>query len=115
MKFVSIWKVDQARLCAGPPSQEEYAKMGALIGEMMQAGVLMDTGGVMSGGASMRVRRAGSHVTVTDGPFTESKEVVGGYAVFNVKSKEEAIEWTRRFVECAGDGEAELHELAEFS
>jgi hypothetical protein len=114
MKFVSIWKVDP-KAFDHPPSQEQYAKMGALIGEMTGAGVLLDGGGVMAGGASMRVRRAGPKVSVTDGPFTESKEVIGGFALMSVKSKEEAIEWTRRFVECAGDGEAELHEVTELS
>ena len=114
MKFVSIWKPD-ASACAASPSQQEMAAMGQLINEMMQAGVLMDTGGVMNGGLSLRVRRDGDKVTVTDGPFTESKEVIGGYAVFKVNSKDEAVEWTRRFIALAGSGTAELHELGEFS
>ncbi|HEY4442572.1 MAG TPA: YciI family protein [Candidatus Elarobacter sp.] len=114
MKFISIWKVD-ARLLDGPgPTQENMQQMGQLIGEMTQAGVLVDTGGVMQRGAALRVRRTGPKVSVTDGPFTETKEVVGGFAILNVASKEDAIAWTRRFVEAAGDGEAELHELAEY-
>jgi len=114
MKFISIWK-PEATAWAAPPTQEEMAAMGALITEMMQAGVLMDTGGVMNGGLSLRVQRDGDKVTVTDGPFTESKEVVGGYAVFKVNSKDEAVAWTRRFTDLAGNGTAELHELGEFS
>jgi hypothetical protein len=114
MKFVSVWKVDPRAIEAGP-TQEQMASMGQLIGEMMSAGVLLDTGGVMSNGVSMRVRRSGSNVSVTDGPFTESKEVVGGFALLKVSSKEEALEWMRRFAEIAGDGEAELHEVTELS
>jgi hypothetical protein len=113
MKFVSIWKVDPRAVAAGP-TPEKMAEMGRLIGEMMQAGVLLDTGGVMSMDSSVRVRRKGSQVTVTDGPFTESKEVVGGFAILKAGSKAEVIEWTRKFAECAGDGEAELHEVSEF-
>lgn len=113
MKFIAIWK--PAESGDAPPTQAEMAAMGALIGEMMQAGVLLDTGGVMNGGASMRVRRDGDAITVTDGPFTESKEVIGGYAVFKVGSKDEAVAWTRRFLEVAGNGTSELHELGEFS
>jgi hypothetical protein len=112
MKFVSIWLPE--RMSTAPPTQQQMDEMGALIGEMMQAGVLQDTGGVMNGGISMRVRRDGDKVTVTDGPFTEAKEVVGGYAVFKVASKDEAVEWTRRFVALAGNGTAELHEIGEF-
>ena len=113
MKFVAIWK--PAEISDAPPTQENMAAMGALINEMMQAGVLLDTGGVMNGGASMRVRRDGERITVTDGPFTEAKEVIGGYAVFKVASKDEAVEWTRRFLAVAGNGTSELHELGEFS
>ena len=113
MKFISIWLVDPKRL-AQAPSEDEMARMGELIGEFMSKGVLVDTGGVMSTAGGTRVRRAGERVMVTDGPFAEAKEVVGGYALFNVKSKEEALELTRRFVEVAGDGVAELHQLAEY-
>jgi len=89
--------------------------MGRLIGEMMNAGVLLDTGGVMQDGESFRMRRAGASVSLTDGPFTESKEVIGGFAVLQVQSKDEATAWTRRFLECAGDGLVELHEVSELS
>ena len=110
MKFVSIYKYDPGTQ-TGPPSDENIAQMGQLIGEMMAAGVLVDTGGVMPTSVSMRVRREGERISSTDGPFTESKEVVGGFAVFNVATKDEAIAWTRRFLERAGDGVCELIEV----
>lgn len=114
MKFVGIWKIDPATAGRGP-TQQQMEQMGALIGEMTKAGALLDTGGVMGGGASFRVRRSGSEVTVTDGPFTESKEVIGGFVLLDADTKDEAERWIRRFVDCAGDGEAELHQLAEYS
>jgi hypothetical protein len=110
MRFVSIWKPDPSALHTGP-TQEQMAAMGELIGEMTSAGVLVDTGGVAPTGMSLRVRRSGSQVTVTDGPFAEAKEVIGGYAVMDVKSKEELIAWTRRFIEVAGEGVAEIIEV----
>ena len=115
MKFVSIWKPDPATFAGGPPSEEHIAEMNQLIGEMMSAGVLLDTGGVSDGGSSLRVNRSGGRVTVTDGPFTETKELVGGFAIFKVTSKDEAVALTRRFLEVAGDGMAELHEVSELS
>ena len=114
MKFVSIWKPDPA-VWAAEPDEQQMAAMGQLIGELMSAGVLLDTGGVSDGGSSLRVQRAGGKTTVTDGPFAESKELVGGFAIFKVNSKDEAVALTRRFLDIAGDGTSELHEVGEFS
>ena len=113
MKFVSIWTCPPSAFAA-PPTQEAMERMGALIGEMQQAGVLVDTGGVMNHNSSFRVHREDAKITVTDGPFTEAKEVVGGFALMKVASKAEAEHWTRRFIEVAGNGTAELHEIGEF-
>jgi hypothetical protein len=113
MKALSIWKPASAP--AGPPTQEEMERMGTFIGEAMQAGVLLDTGGVMPTGRSLRMRRAGSQIAVTDGPFTETKEIIGGYAVLQTKSREELEHWVRRFLELAGDGTADIIEIAEFN
>jgi hypothetical protein len=60
-----------------------------------------------------RVRRSGDRVTVTDGPFTEAKEIVGGFAIVKAKSKAEAIEWAKRFLDVAGNGESEILQLHE--
>jgi hypothetical protein len=114
MKFVSIWKPDPA-VWGAEPDEKQMAAMGQLIGELMSAGVLLDTGGVSDGGSSLRVQLAGGKVTVTDGPFAETKEVVGGFAIFKVNSRDEAVALTRRFLEIAGDGMSELHEVSELS
>ena len=113
MKFVSIWKPDP-QIWAAAPDEKQMAAMGQLIGELMNAGVLLDTGGVSDGGLSLRVQRTGGKLTVTDGPFAETKELVGGFAIFKVNSKDEAVELTRRFLEIAGDGMSELHEVSDF-
>jgi hypothetical protein len=89
------------------------AAMGKLIDEMSKAGVLLATEGCLPSSRGARVRISGGKFTVTDGPFSETKEVIGGFALFQVKSKEEAIEWTKRFLKLAGDGESEIREIYE--
>jgi len=111
MKFISIFMFNPAT--AAPPDEKMHAAMGALIQEMMSSGQMIDTGGVAPTGVSMRVRRNDGKVAVTDGPFTESKEVVGGFALLSVQSKAEAIECTQRFLDLVGSGTCQLHELAE--
>lgn len=112
MKFVSIFKIDHA-MANADPTPELMAAMGALITELMQKGVLVDTGGTSPTQVSMRAHRHGGKFEVIDGPFTESKEVVGGFAVFDVSSKEEMLGYARRFLECAGSGTCEIFEVSE--
>jgi hypothetical protein len=89
------------------------ANMGKLIEEGMKAGWLLGTEGCLPTMLGARVRSAQGKVTVVDGPFTEAKEVVGGFALLNAASKEEAIQLTRDFLKAAGDGECELRQLYE--
>jgi hypothetical protein len=110
MKFLSIYKTAETGL---PPSQEEMAKMGKLIEDGMKAGFLLAVEGCMPSATGARVRLSGDKVTVTDGPFTESKEVIGGLALLQANSKEEAIELVKQFLHIAGDGECELRQLHE--
>jgi hypothetical protein len=96
---------------------DEMAKMGELIADMAQSGVLLATEGCLPSSHGFRVRLAGGQLTVTDGPFAETKELIAGFALIKVESKEEAIKWTRRFLETVGRGESEvrlLHEQAAF-
>ena len=111
MKFLGLYRPTAPE--GTPPSQENMAKMGKLIEEMTKAGVLLATEGCMPSSKGARVRYSGGKFTVTDGPFAETKELIAGFALFEVKSKEEAIEWTRRFLEVVGGGTCELHELFE--
>ena len=89
------------------------ARMGKLIEEGMKAGYLLAVEGCLPSATGARVRRSNSKVTVTDGPFTESKEVIGGLAILQANSKEHAIELARQFLNVAGDGECELRQLYE--
>ena len=108
MRFLSIYKAKETNK---PPTTEEIAAMGRLIEEMTNAGVLIATEGCQPSAKGARVRRDGSKVTVTDGPFTESKELIAGFALFKAKSKEEAIALTKHFLDVAGDGECEIRQI----
>jgi hypothetical protein len=89
------------------------ASMGKLIEEGMKAGWLLGTEGCLPTAMGARVRRSGGNVSVTDGPFTESKEMVGGFAILKTNSKEEAIELAKHFLSVVGQGECELRQLYE--
>jgi hypothetical protein len=86
-----------------PPTPELMAAIGQLAQEMAQSGVLIEMGGLAPSATGARIRLSGGHVTVSDGPFTEAKELVGGYAVFEVGSKAEAVALGRRFVQVHAD------------
>ena len=111
MRYMAIYKGVET---GTPPSQQEQEAMGQLIDEMTKAGVLLRTDGLLPSARGTRVRiTADGRITVTDGPFTESKEVVGGYAIIDVRSKDEAIEWTKKFLRVVGSGESEVREMYE--
>ena len=110
MRFLSIYKAAERNT---PPTQEEMESMGKLIEEAMKAGWLLPTEGCLPSKFGARVRRADGNVTVTDGPFVETREVVGGFAILKANSKEEAIELTRGFLNVVGEGECELRQLYE--
>ena len=85
--------------------------MQQLIEEGMRAGWLISTEGCLPSVKGARVRRANGKTVVTDGPFTESKELIAGFAILEAASKAEAIELTRRFLDVAGGGECELRQV----
>lgn len=89
-----------------PPDQEMMAKMGAFMEEATKAGVVVATGGVGPLDEAVKVKYSGGEFTVLDGPFTEAKELVGGWALLECRDKAEAIEWTKRFLAIAGQGES---------
>jgi hypothetical protein len=85
--------------------------MGQLIGDMSKAGVLVMTGGWDPTAPCTTLKMSGGQLTVTDGPFTETKELVAGFAILDVKSKEEALVWCERFLKLAGEGTSEMRQL----
>jgi hypothetical protein len=97
------------------PTPEAMAQMGKLIEDAMKAGYLLATEGCMPSSYGARVRLSSGTITVTDGPFTESKEVVGGFAILQANSKQEAIEHVKNFLHVAGDGECEIRQVYEAS
>jgi hypothetical protein len=110
MKFLSVYKSVETGV---PPTQEEMDRMGKLIEEWMKAGNLLAVEGCLPSATGARIRLANGKVNVTDGPFTESKEVIGGLAIMQANSKQEAIELIKTFLHVAGDGECELRQLFE--
>jgi hypothetical protein len=110
MRFLSIYKTAERGF---PPSQEEMATMGKLVEEGFKAGWLLATEGCLPSKLGARVCSSAGKLIVTDGPFTESKELVAGFAILKVSSKEEALELTRKFLQVAGDGECELRQIYE--
>lgn len=107
MRYMSLWRPREE--AKGPPSPEMIAKMGALIEELSKANLLIATDGLLPSATRSIVRKSGDKITITDGPFAETKELVAGYAIFNVKSKEHMIELTKRFLNAVGeDGMCEL-------
>ena len=110
MRFLSVYKTAETGVS---PTQEEMARMGKLVEDGMKAGFLLAVEGCMPSAAGARVRLSNGKLTVVDGPFSESKEVIGGLAILQAGSKEEAIESVKQFLRVAGDGECELRQLFE--
>ncbi len=110
MLFLSVYRTPETGI---PPTPEKMAEMGRLIEEMKRTGALVTTQGCLPSVMGARVRQSKGAVTVTDGPFTEAKEVIGGFALLEAKSKAEAIELTKRFLAVAGDGECEIRQIFE--
>ena len=111
MKFLSIYKTAETGV---PPTQQEMETMGKLIEEGMKAGWLIATEGVNFGTTGVRVHKStGGKITVTDGPFAETKESIGGYALLKAANKDEVVELTRRFLNVVGQGTCEIYQLYE--
>jgi len=101
MRFLSLIRIDENT--GRQPSQRLMDEMGKLMDEMTREGTLVSTGGLRPTKEGVRVRSRHGKLSITEGPFTESKEVIGGYAILEAKSKEEALELTKRFLRIHGD------------
>ena len=114
MRFMIMVKSAEG---AGPPPMALMAAIANLGEEAARAGAMVEMGGLLPSAMGARVRLSAGKLLVTDGPFAESKEVIGGYAVYDVKSKQEAIEWTSRFMQLHKDhwpgweGESEIRQI----
>jgi hypothetical protein len=115
-RYLSMIRVDEQNPPDVSASPEFSERMGALFEEVTKAGVMLDTAGLTPTSEGTRITWSGGTLNYTDGPFAETKEVVGGYAILQAKDKAEALEWTKRFLEIHPDHwtvTAELREIAE--
>jgi hypothetical protein len=113
MRFMILRRADANTEAGVMPSEELLAAMGAYMEELGAAGVLLDGDGLHPSAKGARVSFSGGTPTVTDGPFTETKELIAGYTIIQVKSLDEAIEWARRWPALDADGQVQL-EIRQF-
>jgi hypothetical protein len=112
-----LLKSEENNTALGAPPRELMAEIAKLGEEAAKAGVLLDTAGLAPSAMGARLRLSGGKVTVTDGPFTEAKELVMSYALYELKSKEEALEWASRFLKVhqehwkGWEGETEIRQI----
>ena len=108
MKFLSVYKNVERNT---PPSQEEMERMGKLVEDGFKSGSLLATEGCLPTSLGARIRISNGKVTVTDGPFSETKEVIGGFALLQAATKEDAVRYVKEFLEVVGEGECELRQI----
>jgi hypothetical protein len=113
MRFMIIRKADKNTEAGVLPSQELLAAMMKYNEELVKAGVMLQGEGLQPTSKGARVRFAAGKPTVVDGPFTETKELIAGFTMIQVRSKEEAIEWVKRWPVEDGDVELEIRQVFE--
>ena len=114
MRYMIIVKATEDSEAGVMPEAELFETMANYHEELQKAGVLLDASGLQPSSKGWRIKYSGGKRTVIDGPFAEAKELVAGYTIIQVKSKEEALEWARRFPNPAmKDGEIEVRQMFE--
>jgi hypothetical protein len=104
MRFMIIVKANKDSEAGVMPKKELMEQMGKFHEELHKAGVLLDATGLQASSKGWRIKYSGGKRVVTDGPFAETKELIAGYTLIQVKSREEALEWSRRYPNPAGEG-----------
>jgi hypothetical protein len=116
MRFMIVVKASQDSEAGVMPDEQALSEMAKYHEELQRAGVLLDASGLQATSKGWRIKYSGQKRTVVDGPFAETKELIAGYTIIQVKSKEEAMEWARRFPNPSLDGkegEIEVRQLFE--
>ncbi len=114
MRFMILVKATNDSEAGLMPGEDLLAAMADYHEQLAKAGVLLDGNGLHPSAKGWRIKWAGGKKTIVDGPFSEAKELVAGYTIINVKSREEALEWTKRFPNPAlEDGEIEIRQMFE--
>lgn len=111
MRFMVIVKASTASETGQPPAEQMLIEMGKFNEELIKAGVMITGEGLLASSKGSRIKFSGSKRTVVDGPFAETKELVGGFWIWQLKSKQEAIEWAKKIP--FEDGEVEIRQIAE--
>ena len=116
MRFMIMVKATNDSEAGSRPDEKLFAAMATYHEELTKAGALLDASGLQPSAKGWRIRYAGEKRTVVDGPFVETKELLAGYTIIQVKSRDEALAWARRFPNPAGEGkpaEIEVRQLFE--
>lgn len=111
MRFLCLARSDEKTEKGNPPDEALMETMGKFVEEQMKSGVLLATDGLHPSSKAARVRLADGRLTVTDGPFTEAKEVIASYAMIRVNSKAEAVERVAEFLRLCGGGDADVYQV----
>ena len=114
MRFMIIVKATKDSEAGVMPEEKLIAAMATFHEELAKAGALLDGSGLQASSKGWRITYAGDKRTVMDGPFAETKELIAGYTIIQVKSREEAMEWTKRFPNPAGEGKPAEIEVRQF-
>jgi hypothetical protein len=120
MRYMIIVKATPDSEAGKMPEEPLLQVMADYHSQLAKAGVLLDASGLQASGKGWRIRYAGEKRSVVDGPFAETRELIAGYTIIQVKSREEALEWSRRYPNPAGEGKAaeievrQLFELEDF-
>jgi hypothetical protein len=107
MRFLGYTLADESTPMA-PPTPGLMEEMGAFMEEATKAGVIVATGGIAPTAMGAKITLKDGQFTVIDGPFTEAKELVGGWALLECRDMDEAVEWSKRFVSVLGEGEVRI-------
>jgi hypothetical protein len=108
MRFFCYTLGNEADTPTEPPRPEMYEEMGKFVEEAFKAGVVVATGGIAPTAEGVEVTLKDGGFTIVDGPFTEAKELVGGWALLECRDRDEAVEWTKRFLSVLGAGECRV-------
>jgi hypothetical protein len=108
MRFLGYTLASETELPTEPPPPELYEEMGKFVEEAVNAGVIVATGGILPTSEGAKISLTDGEFTVVDGPFTEAKELVGGWALMECRDMEEALVWTKRFLSVLGEGEVRV-------
>jgi hypothetical protein len=108
MRFLGYTLASETEMPTEPPPPELYEEMGKFVQEAIAAGVIVATGGISPTSEGAKITLKGGEFTVVDGPFTEAKELVGGWALMECRDLDEAVEWSKRFINVLGEGEVRV-------